>query len=73
VDIAHEPGRVEYQRGMYSRNDSNSLVVVPTGDQSSNRIGSFRDANCLIEVPRTSGNLARGSQVGILPFGGLLN
>ena len=73
VDIAHEPGRVEYQRGMYSRNDSNSLVVVPTGDQSSNRIGSFRDANCLIEVPRTSGNLARGSQVGILPFGGLVN
>ena len=35
--------------------------VQPTSDQSSNRIGSFRGANCLIEVPRKSGNLARGA------------
>jgi molybdopterin molybdotransferase len=72
VDVAHEPGRVEYQRGAYSNHDG-LLVVRPTSDQSSNRIGSFRDANCLIEVPRTSGNLTQGSVVAILPFNGLLD
>lgn len=73
VDIAHEPGRVDYQRGTYSANAAGDLIVQPTGDQSSNRIGSFRGANCLIEVPRTSGNLTRGSSVAILPFSGLLD
>jgi molybdopterin molybdotransferase len=70
-DVAHEPGRVEYQRGAYSI-DTNGISVQPTSDQSSNRIGSFRGANCLIEVPRTSGNLARGASVSILPLKGLL-
>jgi molybdopterin molybdotransferase len=72
TDIAHEPGRIEYQRGTYTNRDG-ILFVQPTSDQSSNRIGSFRDANCLLEVPRTSGNLARGSAVAILPFDGLLS
>jgi molybdopterin molybdotransferase len=70
-DIAHEPGRVEYQRGTYSI-DANGVSVQPTSDQSSNRLGSFRGANCLIEVPRTSGNLARGASISILPLKGLL-
>jgi molybdopterin biosynthesis enzyme len=71
TDIAHEPGRVEYQRGTYSI-DANGISVQPTSDQSSNRIGSFRGANCLIEVPRISGDLRRGSSVSILPLSGLL-
>lgn len=70
-DIAHEPGRVEYQRGTYSI-DANGIFVAPTSDQSSNRIGSFRGANCLIEVPRVSGDLAKGESVSILPLTGLL-
>ena len=61
---ARRPTRIDAQR---------RLCVQPTSDQSSNRIGSFRGANCLIEVPRTSGNLARGEfAVEILPFAGLL-
>jgi molybdopterin molybdotransferase len=72
ADIAHEPGRVEYQRATYWRDAHDALCVQPTSDQSSNRIGSFHRANCLIEVPRTSGNLGRGSTVAILPFAGLL-
>jgi len=71
VDIAHEPGRVEYQRGTYSIEQS-GISVQPTSDQSSNRIGSFRNANCLIEVPRISGDVARGSRISILPLTGLL-
>jgi molybdopterin molybdotransferase len=70
-DIEHEPGRVEYQRGTYSI-DTQRISVQPTSDQSSNRIGSFRGANCLIEVPRGSADLARGSSVSILPLTGLL-
>ena len=70
-DIAHEPGRVEYQRGAYSIG-AHGISVQPTSDQSSNRIGSFRGANCLIEVPRISGNLARGTSIAILPLTGLL-
>ncbi len=80
VDIAHEPGRLEYQRGTYSTagkviEDSadTELFVAPTSDQSSNRIGSFRGANCLIALPRTSGNLAAGDRVAILPLAGLLD
>jgi molybdopterin molybdotransferase len=73
ADIAHEAGRIEYQRATYSLDARSALRVQPTSDQSSNRIGSFHGANCLIEVPRTSGNLARGSTVEILPFAGLLS
>ena len=72
VDVAHDRGRVEYQRGAFT-NVEGRLVVEPTSDQSSNRIGSFRGANCLIEIPRDSGDLARGDAVAILPLTGLLS
>ena len=55
-----------------TRSTRGGISVQPTSDQSSNRIGSFRGANCLIEVPRISGNLARGASVAILPLTGLL-
>ena len=72
VDVAHDRGRVEYQRGSFA-NVEGRLVVEPTSDQSSNRIGSFRGANCLIEIARDSGDLARGDTVSILPLTGLLS
>jgi molybdopterin molybdotransferase len=71
VGIAHEPGRVEYQRGTYST-AGGAVHVRPTSDQSSNRLGSFYGANCLIEIPRESRDLARGDGVTILPLTGLL-
>ena len=71
VDIAHERGRVEYQRAI-SSNNAGEIVVRPTSDQSSNRLESFRGANCLIEIPRERGNLSRGDRVVILPLTGLL-
>jgi molybdopterin molybdotransferase len=72
VAIAHEPGRTEYQRGIYSTHDGN-IHVRTTSDQSSNRLGSFYGANCLIEVPRESHDLMCGDGVTILPLTGLLN
>ena len=63
--------RTEYQRGRYLR-AAGGLEVRPTGSQGSNRIGSFRDANCLIKLPPGTQPRAKGSQVCILPFGGLI-
>jgi molybdopterin molybdotransferase len=71
AEIQHDAGRVEYQRGVFSTGVE-GLEVVPTSDQSSNRLGSFRGANCLIEVPSNNGNLDVGSRVSILPLNGLL-
>jgi molybdopterin molybdotransferase len=69
--IAHKPGRAEFQRGELI-DKGGELTVTPTGDQSSNRLSTFRDANCLIWIPVDAGNLERGSVVKVLPFGGLI-
>ena len=69
--ISHEPGRMEFQRGVYKAHAA-GLEVAVTGDQSSNRLSTFSGANCFIEVPKTSGNLEVGSTVRVLPFKGLL-
>jgi molybdopterin molybdotransferase len=69
--IRHTVGRAEYQRGTLSHG-ANGATVASTGDQGSNRIGSFRNANCLIEIPKTEGDLEPGATVQVLPFSGLL-
>jgi molybdopterin molybdotransferase len=69
--IRHSAGRVEYQRGTLALG-ADGATVTNTGDQSSNRLGSFRNANCLIEVPKTEGDLEPGASVQVLPFSGLL-
>ena len=71
-DLGHSPGRTEFQRGVMQQ-DGDGLSVRGTGDQSSNRMSTFRNANCLIEIPADSGNLATGETVQILPFWGLLS
>ena len=72
VVIDHEPGRAEYQRGAYAIDDG-EVSVRPTGDQGSNRIGSFETANCLIELPKENPGVPIGARVQILPFDGLLS
>ncbi len=64
-DIAHTPGRREYQRGV-AKNENGGLVVRSTGDQSSNRLATFDGANCLIRVPEDRGDLAAGEKVSIV-------
>lgn len=72
--VSHRPGRAEYQRGIYSQNEpsSSALSVKHTGDQGSNRLSTFAGANCLIEIPKDSGDLAVGADVNILPLSDLL-
>lgn len=69
--IAHKPGREEYQRGIATYTD-HDVRVRTTGDQGSNRMSTFAAANCLIRIPASSGNLAPGLQVAVLPFEGLI-
>lgn len=72
--VSHHPGRAEYQRGIYSQNASSGsgLSVKHTGDQGSNRLSTFSGANCLIEIPEDSGDLAVGAGVNILLLSDLL-
>ncbi len=70
-DIQHKPGREEFQRG-YLSSSAEITTVTPTGDQSSNRLASFREANCLIRLPKDWENAESGKIVEVLPFHGLL-
>ena len=63
--IAHKSGRCEYQRGAFV-DDNRELRVAATGDQSSNRLGSFKGCNCLIVVPAHRDYLDEGEMVDIL-------
>ena len=69
--LRHQPGREEFQRGALRHGDG-GLEVSVTGDQSSNRLASFAEANCLIRIPKECADLHDGSSVATLPFSGLL-
>lgn len=70
--LRHSPGRAEFQRGTAIMADGR-LIVSSTGDQSSNRLSSFRNSNCLIHIPKEADDLPAGSLIEILPFDGLLS
>ena len=72
--VSHRPGRAEYQRGIFHQSavSGTQLRVTHTGDQGSNRLSTFAGANCLIEIPKNSGDLAVGADVNILPLSDLL-
>lgn len=72
TDLKHSPGREEYQRGSLVLDDSGPGVSV-TGEQSSNRLASFSNADCLIRVPKDSDNLSAGEMVEVFPLRGLLS
>jgi len=69
--IAHKPGREEYQRGV-AIGSGDGIQVRTTGEQGSNRMSTFADANCLIRIPKGIGNLRPGMRVDVLPFEGIL-
>ena len=81
--VSHQPGRAEYQRGIYQMSvrtgehedaaEQPALRVSHTGEQGSNRLSTFAGANCLIEIPKHCGDLAAGAVVDILPLSDLLN
>ncbi|MCB1685955.1 MAG: molybdopterin molybdotransferase MoeA [Pseudomonadales bacterium] len=70
--LHHQPGREEYQRG-YLVQETRELTVGVRGDQSSNRLGSFSGADCLIRIPAETADLEPGELVEVLPFRGIGN
>ena len=63
--IEHHQGRREYVRGVF-RTNNDRVTVSPTGDQSSNRLATFANANCLIVVPEQTDDIKAGSVVDIV-------
>ena len=63
--VRHAAGRREYMRGTVRRTDD-GLVVSITGDQGSNRLATFANANALVIIDEHSGDLAAGDWVDVL-------
>ena len=70
--LKKRPGRLEYQRGILSRDNSGQLVVSRTGAQGSGILSSMAQANCFIVLPVENDGVMAGDQVEVLPFYGLV-
>ena len=75
--VRHVPGRREYMRGTVRAEregvgvgDGDGLRVSITGDQGSNRLATFANANCLVVIDERRGNLSAGDLVDILILSG---
>lgn len=62
------PGRMEFQRGIFHRNDKGELIVESTGRQGSGMLNSMSRANCFMVLNETQSNLQAGDTVNIQPF-----
>lgn len=68
--VRHTPGRREYLRGMLrASRDTGAPMVAATGDQSSNRLATLADANCLIVIDAACDGLRAGDPVTVIPMG----
>ncbi|GAC1600894.1 MAG: molybdopterin molybdotransferase MoeA [Ramlibacter sp.] len=70
--IRKKPGRTEYQRGIVSRAPDGSLEVRITGNQGSGVLSSMVQANGLIVLHHTQGNVATGEAVDVMMFEGAI-
>lgn len=67
-DIRKSAGRADFQRGILSQNAAGEYEVTNSGKQDSHRIKQLSLANCLIVLPKDSGNVSAGEQVTVQPF-----
>ncbi len=65
------PGRTEFQRGILT-GENGQWCVHPTGAQGSGILRSMSDANCLIILETSRGNVAAGEIVQVQLFEGLV-
>lgn len=70
--LKKSPGRLDFQRGVYSTNDLGELEVRSTGHQGSHVFSSFSLGNCFIVLERERGPVQAGEWVDIEPFNSLL-
>ena len=67
-----KPGRTEYQRGWVSTAADGTLQVKTTGNQGSGVLSSMANANGLIVLHHTQGNVEAGDAVDVLMFDGVI-
>lgn len=70
--VRKQPGRVEYQRGILSRNTQGELEVAITGSQGSGMLTSMSLANCFVLLEQFQGDTPAGTQVIVEPFNSVL-
>jgi molybdopterin molybdotransferase len=70
--IRKRPGRTEYQRGIVAADQHGSYSVILTGAQGSGILRSMSDANCIIVLDDSSGDVKIGDTVDIVLFEGLI-
>lgn len=71
-DVKKSPGRVDFQRGILSQDESGAYQVSVFKSQQSHRIKQLSQANCLVVLAKDSGSAAAGSPVQVQPFPWLL-
>jgi molybdopterin molybdotransferase len=67
------PGRMDFQRAIYSVNAQGQLEVVSTGSQGSGVFSSMSYSNCFAIIEQDRGNVEIGETVTIEPFNEILN
>lgn len=70
--IRKRPGRTEYQRGIVGPDGDGNTGVRLTGEQGSGILRSMSDANCIIVLDDSSGDVKAGDMVEIVLFEGLI-
>ena len=70
--VRKKPGRTEYQRGWVSTSADGQLQVRTTGSQGSGVLSSMAQANGLMVLHHSQGNIAVGGEVDVLMFDGAI-
>jgi molybdopterin molybdotransferase len=66
--IRKRPGRTDYQRGLFYRDEQGELLVKPNGKQGSGIMSSIAHANCYMILEQDTGDVQEGEAVNIQPF-----
>jgi molybdopterin molybdotransferase len=66
--IRKRPGRADYQRGIFYRDEQGELWVKPNGKQGSGIMSSIANANCYMVLEQDAEDVQQGEAVNIQPF-----
>ena len=66
------PGRTEFQRAILETDEQGELQVHSFGRQGSGILRSMSEANCLVVLPKDSGDVEVGDRVAVQVFEGLM-
>ncbi|MEW5559946.1 molybdopterin molybdotransferase MoeA [Enterobacter asburiae] len=69
--LKKSPGRLDFQRGVLTRDENGDLTVATTGHQGSHIFSSFSQGNCFIVLERDRGHVEAGEWVDVEPFNAL--